>query len=64
MAERTLRAEFPNVWRADSAIGRLEVLGIPPGNVTKTIITEARIAVSAKVDDRLVEKVSLILKGG
>lgn len=64
MPEHILTAEFPDVARADSAIGRLEVLGIPSRNIAKTSVSEARVSVSAKVEDRLVEKAQLILGGG
>ena len=64
MPELTLTAEFPDALRADSVIGRLEVLGIPPRNITKTSAAGARVAVSAKVEDRLAEKARQILQGG
>jgi hypothetical protein len=64
MPEHTLTAEFPDALRADSVIGRLEVLGIPPRNITKTSAAGTRVAVSAKVEDRLAEKAREILKGG
>jgi hypothetical protein len=64
MPEHTLTAEFPDAFRADSVIGRLEVLGIPPRNITKTSAAGTRVEVSAKVEDRLVDKARLILAGG
>ena len=64
MPELTLTAEFPDALRAASVIGRLEVLGIPPRNITKTSAAGTRVAVSAKVEDRLAEKARQILQGG
>jgi hypothetical protein len=64
MTEHTLTAEFPDAARADSVIGRLEVLGIPPRDITKIFAAGTRVAVSAMVEDRLAEKAREILQGG
>jgi hypothetical protein len=64
MLEHTLTADYPDDLRADSVIGRLEVLGIPMRNITKTSAAGTRVEVSAKVEDRLVEKARQILVGG
>lgn len=64
MSEHTLKAVFPDALLAESAIGRLEVLGIPPPNIIKSPATGPCVAVSAKVEDRLVEKARDILRYG
>ncbi len=64
MLEHTLTADYPDDLRADSVIGRLEVLGIPVRNITKTSAAGPRVEVSAKVEDRLVEKARQILAVG
>lgn len=61
MSEQTLTAEFTNDERANSVIGRLEVLGVPSANISKSS-TADRIEVTARVEDRLIEKASEILK--
>jgi hypothetical protein len=60
----TLVAEFPDELRADSVIGRLEVLGIPAQKITKISAAGPRVQVSADVEARLVEKARQILEGG
>jgi hypothetical protein len=63
MIEQRITAEFPDDERADRAIGRLEVLGVAPENIAKSIAADNRISVTATVEDRLAEKASLILQG-
>ncbi len=61
MVEQTLTAEFADAELAESAIGRLEVLGVPPGDIAKSSIVGSRVAVTARVEERLAEKAALIL---
>lgn len=63
MPEETLTAVFTDAQLADSAIGRLEVLGVPSRSIAKATAIDKRVSVTAKVDDRLSEKARLILKG-
>jgi hypothetical protein len=63
MSEHAITAEFPDVVLADSAIGRLEVLGVPSHNIIKTSAEGTRVAVSASVHDQLLEKARQILQG-
>lgn len=60
----TLAAQFPDDLRADSVIGRLEVLGIPAQKITKIAAAGPRVEVSAEVEARLVEKARQILESG
>lgn len=63
MSEETLTAVFTDAQLADSAIGRLEVLGVPSLSIAKTTEMDNCVSVSAKVEDRLSEKARLILQG-
>jgi hypothetical protein len=63
MSEETLTAVFTDPQLADSAIGRLEVLGVPSRSIAKTTAMDNFVSVSAKVEDRLSEKARLILQG-
>ena len=64
MPDQTLTAEFPDVSSADSAIGRLEILGVPRRIIHKASSTGTHITVSVEVEDRLAEKARHILQGG
>ena len=55
MAAKTITTEFADDELADSAIGRLEVLGVPPRDITRSSAI-GRVTVTAKVEERLVEK--------
>jgi hypothetical protein len=61
MSVRTMTAEFSDDRMAESAIGRLEVLGVPVRDISKALSEGDRIIVRASVEDRLVEKAALIL---
>ena len=63
MPEKTLTAVFTDAQLADSAIGRLEVLGVPSRSIAKTTAMDNCVSVSAKVEDCLTEKAVLILQG-
>ena len=63
MSDKLVKAEFLDEILAESAIGRLEILGIPPADISKTSSAgKEGVTVSARVEDRLAEKASLILK--
>jgi hypothetical protein len=61
--EQTIMAEFPNAERAENAVGRLEVLGVPPENISTSLTEDNHITVTARVEERLAEKAALILQG-
>ena len=63
MAPQTVAAEFPNEDLADRAIGRLEILGVPPENIQKSRSFGTRIRVTASVEDRLADKARTIVDG-
>ncbi len=62
MVEQTITAMFSDNELAESAIGRLEVLGVPARDIAKSSATGHKIEVTAKVEDRLAEKAALILR--
>lgn len=59
----TLTGRFSNATLADSAVGRLEVLGVPQTHIITSSTAEG-IVVRAVVDGRLVEKARDILRFG
>ena len=63
MSEETLTAVFTDAQLADSAIGRLEVLGVPSRSIAKTTTIDNCVSVSANVEDRLSGKARRILQG-
>lgn len=62
MVEQTITAMFPDNELAQSAIGRLEVLGVPARDISKSSASGNQIKVTAKVEHRLAEKAGLILR--
>jgi hypothetical protein len=61
MTPQSLSAEYEEPEMAESAIGRLEVLGIPSENITK-MASFGRVIVTAAVEDRLLEKAREIME--
>jgi HSP20 family molecular chaperone IbpA len=64
MSTRTITAEFDDFDIANSAVGRLEVAGVDPKDITVKRSGVALVTVSAAVEDRLYDKAKLILGAG
>lgn len=62
MVKQTITAMFSDDELAESAIGRLEVLGVPARDISRASAAAHKIQVVAIVEDRLAEKAALILR--